>query len=544
MRIALLLLAVLPIAAHAQETFFSETVDVRIINVDVIVTDRKGAPATGLTKDDFEVLEGGVKQEITNFFEYRGLPAGSGVRQSEAAAPAAGTAPATADLRSRYILLFIDDDSLNLMNRNRIYPAAKDFVQAALRPGDVVMIVRWKPGLELALEATGDLAAVQKKLDALAETSAGGGFKKLEFSDFKRHVTPRGGQSVSLEQALELAKLYANERLEEQHRKVEAIRGVIASMRGIEARKVFVLVSESLTEEPGRASFEYLDSIKEMFEGGKNFVQEVVTPDYRDNHLVERLAEAANSAGVTLYPIHAGGLGSETEQMSAEIKYGSETGFRVAPETKTFAMRQIAEATGGVATTLSNNFKLGFETIANDLNSYYSIGYRAGSAKQDVVRTIDVKLKKKGYTLRTRNSFVEKSLTSEMSDAVAANLFYPADKNDLKLALSAGTKVAADAESAKVTVTITIPTASLTLLPDGEDLAGRFSTYAAFVRHDGVVSQVRTQTHQVRFPAASLSRRKEITLKLDVTVDNVTDGLSIGVMDELSRTTGFATTRL
>lgn len=71
-----------------------------------------------------------------------------------------------------------------------------------------------------------------------------------------------------------------------------------------------------------------------------------------------------------------------------------------------------------------------------------------------------------------------------------------------------------------------------------------FPVSSAFVRHDGVVSQVKNQTHQLRFPASSLSRRKEITLKLDVTVDNVTDGLSVGVMDDVSRATGFATIRM
>jgi hypothetical protein len=46
-----------------------ETVDVRVINVDVVVTDRKGNPITGLTKDDFIVLENGRPQNITNFYE-------------------------------------------------------------------------------------------------------------------------------------------------------------------------------------------------------------------------------------------------------------------------------------------------------------------------------------------------------------------------------------------------------------------------------------------------------------------------------------------
>ncbi|HEX8154352.1 MAG TPA: hypothetical protein VF698_14555, partial [Thermoanaerobaculia bacterium] len=49
-----------------------EVIDVRVINVDVVVTDRKGNPITGLTKDDFEILENGVPKVITNFYEVEG----------------------------------------------------------------------------------------------------------------------------------------------------------------------------------------------------------------------------------------------------------------------------------------------------------------------------------------------------------------------------------------------------------------------------------------------------------------------------------------
>jgi hypothetical protein len=54
--------------ANAQ---FSETVEVRVTNVEAIVTDKAGKPVGGLTKEDFEVYENGVKQELSNFAEVR-----------------------------------------------------------------------------------------------------------------------------------------------------------------------------------------------------------------------------------------------------------------------------------------------------------------------------------------------------------------------------------------------------------------------------------------------------------------------------------------
>ena len=43
------------------------SVDVKVVNVDVSVTDGGGKTVNGLTKDDFEVLEDGQPQAITNF---------------------------------------------------------------------------------------------------------------------------------------------------------------------------------------------------------------------------------------------------------------------------------------------------------------------------------------------------------------------------------------------------------------------------------------------------------------------------------------------
>src|SRR5712692_243528 len=51
----------------APPTFF-ESIDVEVVNVDVVVTDRQGQAATGLGRDDFSVFEDGKAVPITNFY--------------------------------------------------------------------------------------------------------------------------------------------------------------------------------------------------------------------------------------------------------------------------------------------------------------------------------------------------------------------------------------------------------------------------------------------------------------------------------------------
>ncbi|MEA2328791.1 MAG: hypothetical protein QOE68_3750, partial [Thermoanaerobaculia bacterium] len=39
----------------------TESIEVRVANIDVVVRDKAGNPVTGLTKDDFEIFEDGTK---------------------------------------------------------------------------------------------------------------------------------------------------------------------------------------------------------------------------------------------------------------------------------------------------------------------------------------------------------------------------------------------------------------------------------------------------------------------------------------------------
>src|SRR5947207_15911391 len=61
-------LIALPLAAQEK---LVESIEVRVVNVDVVVTDRAGNPVTGLTKDDFEILDNGKPQKIQNIYEVR-----------------------------------------------------------------------------------------------------------------------------------------------------------------------------------------------------------------------------------------------------------------------------------------------------------------------------------------------------------------------------------------------------------------------------------------------------------------------------------------
>src|SRR5690349_4759065 len=87
-----------------------ESIEVRVANVDVVVTDRAGKPVHGLTKDDFELFENGKLQPITNFYELRETPAEAAAAGGQVTLPAA--TPPPADLQRRRVVIFIDQEGI------------------------------------------------------------------------------------------------------------------------------------------------------------------------------------------------------------------------------------------------------------------------------------------------------------------------------------------------------------------------------------------------------------------------------------------------
>src|SRR6185503_20782018 len=75
---------------------FLETLDVRITNVDVVVTDRAGKAVRNLRRDDFVILENGAPQAITNFAEYGGSAGAAESVTTPSAATASAAEPASA----------------------------------------------------------------------------------------------------------------------------------------------------------------------------------------------------------------------------------------------------------------------------------------------------------------------------------------------------------------------------------------------------------------------------------------------------------------
>jgi len=520
----------------------AESIEIRVINVDVTVTDRKGNAVKGLTKDDFVLYENGQPKPLSNFFEVQ-----SPLKTAEA--PAAGAAPAPQpairpedipDNQKRRIIFYIDNLSLNPFNRNRVFKDMKKFIDEVMRPGDEAMIATYNRSMKVRVPFTRDKVTLQQTLDVILGESALGVAAKSD----RRQVEDQIRDAQSYDEALSHARTYSEEILHDLRQSVESINALMSTLAGVEGKKVLVLTSEGFPMEPGREMFAFLeDQAKEKGWNAGGTILEGMS--YNSHEQIASIARGANANGITLYTIHAGGLDASSTTNAENARPVSFSVAQAAISNSTDSMQMMAEMTGGLASLQTNNFGAAFQRIGRDLDDYYSLGYRAGTERVDRQRTLSVRLKNNPnrYTVRSRQTFVEKSSYAEMNDRVIANLLYKTKANDLKIEAKASQPRAAEDELFTVPVDVQIPMDSLTLLPQGEsDSAGGFDLYIVVSNKDGDMSDVTRKSQSIHVPTADLKTMhgKYYTYSLELIMEPGPGKISIGVVDQVSNVTGFA----
>ncbi len=142
-----------PLAAQQQQPF-RESVDVRVINIDVYVEDAAGNPVTGLAASDFEIIEDGKPQPITNFAEYR---SGTFVEPAESAPDGIQFVRPAETRQPRTIVFLVDAFNQRPNVREELFSRIREFMRDGLEPGDRAALFNWRHSLTTVVPLTTDL---------------------------------------------------------------------------------------------------------------------------------------------------------------------------------------------------------------------------------------------------------------------------------------------------------------------------------------------------------------------------------------------------
>jgi VWFA-related protein len=543
---------------------YIETFEVRLHNIDVVVTDRTGRHVHGLGKDDFELTENGVRQTVTNFSVY-GESSGTTTISSPSSATAPGAAIDTAPPARRWFVFFIDELAIHSMTRDKLLKSATDLVRKSMKPGDQAMVVTPAASPVIALPFTDDRNVVIAKLESVIGASFGlqGNSQAVQ----ERRYLERSLRTASgMPEAHHIMRTYArmvNRRVEQR---LGQLRSVVATLGELPGRKVLMLVIDSLPAQPGIEAFRRQPRASTAGGNTQNDDQpfnpigrDIDTTRLAKNHWVDQrpaiddLARKASSNGVTIYSLQpeyglemalsGGGAdmrGMGTSQLDSQF-------MNDAVSSTESTMASLTELTGGKWFRGDGPVDDVFEQVASDLDAYYSLGYPAPEGAADVPRAISVRVKNRPeLRVRFRKEVVKKSVSQEMTDQVVAHLVVPRQNNELGITI-ASTPPVIDADTRVVDVVVRVPMERMTFLPDGEaGYKARFSVHYAVSGQtaDFVAGENRQQTVAVA-PAdmpriAGKTWKYSTRLRLPMTEMKV----AFGVLDINSRLTGFETLKV
>ena len=530
-----------------------ERMEISIVNVDVFVTDKSGNRVHGLTKDDFEIFEGGRRQPLSNFAEYRSvLEAGAASVGGEGAVQAPPR-------QRRTIVVFLESIRLAPFQSAELIGAIKDVLRRTVASGDAVSLVVWNRYSTKHLAFTDDLDEIEAELDAYARSSTqiqldevGREREQVRgVRDFEAQVAARvaaagmGGQghTANIEQSTSgdssrsvmLPMLTA---WVEMKMRVAAINSTIHTMAAGDGKKILILGTHRLGSVAG-AEFMYI--------GGASLLPDDARQRFDTSDMMKTIVDNANSSGVSIYPIYPEGLVTTLPDASVGpvgLPRGGETvnnGLSLAADNltllnETVNLSRIADKTGGLMAWSVKEIVQLMPEVASDMTDYYSLAYRVEPSGTDRIRDIVVKTKNRDLKVRARRQYVERSETTRMRDRLTSALFGGGAETSIGITATLGERRGSGKRSS-IPVSIQVPIKSLTALPQaGEKLAGSFSVFVATAVDLDELSDFVQRTQPFEFAATDADRANagHFTYDLDVVVGEKARYLAVGVLDEVS----------
>jgi VWFA-related protein len=373
--------------APSGATFRSST---SLVQVDAIIHDHDGRFVLGVTADDVEVYEDGVRQGIEQFYVVM-------------TNPDTGLVSTTGARSARVFLLVFDEADLEVSSLQRIKKGAEQFLMTEFKQGDlggVVVNGQFYRG-KITTDRTLLLAGIRAVKPAFDSRDS----RLRPFREFPRipgeaeAVRIVGGDTFLLRDLGEAAcredargcaregGLQMIENRLQQKARVYVAQARDATRYTLEAVQ---MASDAVASLPGRKTLV-------VFSDGF-FVEES-----RDE--LHRLAGMAARAGATIYGIDGrglvGGRRPPPDVMTRERPLDGtlDTGGD-GPEI-------LADGTGGFVVRRMDDVARAMSIVARDTSSYYVIGYRPlNTAMDGTFRKITVKLGSPELSVRARRGYV------------------------------------------------------------------------------------------------------------------------------------------
>ena len=539
-----------PPAAEPARPGFIDTVEVNQVEVEVVVTGRRGRRILDLGRDDFELFEDGRRVEISHF---RGPGSVEAARRPPGpSAPAAGPgepelAPPAPEPPS-HLLLFVDTLSLRPRHRRELFEALRKALSREPE-GLRLMLVTFDGRLRVR---HGFGSATPEVLTTLAKLERG---RLSPTGESDRQAAELAAAAAELEAAqggaqLEAARARRDSALAEIRasaeaeraeilNKVDLLRQLAFSLGGLAGRKSILYAGDQLTMAPGSDLYAAADSAF----GGTGEPGGVGAPSsgrldlYRD---FQGLVLQANATGVSFHTITP-----PSQQHLGDVTLGSAgpAGFQGAIRREREdrikeAACLMSNATGGRCQSGGSNPRLLIDATLEDLGSVYSLGYLRDRPSDGRYHRIEVRVKRRGLDTRHREGYVDRTVDDRLRERLAAALRFDAVRDELGVGITIGAQTPLGKRRRfRVPIEVEVPAERLALLPSGDSdvLAASGRILVSTAAPSGRLTGSEEIPFSFEIDAARLAAGAAgvFTHRLDLHLERGEQRVAIGVWDEL-----------
>jgi VWFA-related protein len=467
--VVLAILLAAPVFAPAQETpGFREEVEVRVMDLDVVVTDKNGRPVADLKREDFTVRLAGKPVPIDYFAR---VDQGA-IRAPDfpTAAPdqVAGVAPSAEKAYvPRYFLVFLDLGHITPIERTHSFDALRDFI-ARMGPNDRARIVLFDRSPKPVTQWLSSKEDLSEKISRIQKETLGMSrlmteHQTLHDIDFAAGIGPNARRMQ-----LKLAENYAEQQGAEVRQLLDGVRSELSSLAPLAGKKVFLFLSGGFEFQPGGTMLTYVQRLQGATNSrSRPGLLEVNVRNFSQD--LEQIARRANASEITFYTVDARGL--EAGGMGIPIS-GVDEGLQARSDMTQLArmdtqepLVMLARETGGMALINSNDFGKGLSRVDEDTSVYYSLGVTLSKLSPGY-QQVRVEVNRPGVAVRTRQGYSALTETERARDRVEATLKTNLSYSAIPVALRTA-PATRDGRYFSLPVSVTFPASALTFVPDG-----------------------------------------------------------------------------
>ncbi len=379
--------------------------NINVVTTDVIVRDSRGQFVADLKKEDFEVYEDNVRQDIASFVLVHGGRVYNQVLPT-APQPAEGMIlpppRPTNDASGRIFVIFIDDLHLDFKNTARVRDLVKKIKEQVIHQDDMFTIVSTGTS-SIAIDLTYDL----RRFDEAIKKIMGGALKATEViqgpesQDGPSEVRYRA--HVAFSTAYDLMK-----QLEAVHNRRKAMIYVSNGYDFNPFPKSRAGQADSFFEnrqDPARQAQQQSQNSSTDGQYQEQDPTQAQGQVFAEADLARELSDltrAANRANTTIYTIDSRGLVG----MPDIDENVDPTEFQQYLSNSISSLRVLAEQTGGIPVVNQNDFTRALKRIDSETSDYYMLGYYSNNPDPlRRQRTIDVKVRRPDLDVWSRKSY-------------------------------------------------------------------------------------------------------------------------------------------